>query len=149
MISIVILISGFLLAVLTGEIALRGIKSQTGFSRMVVVHAIIGLPILLWLFVARGVSPGAVGVFWFGGFLSWFFIRGSIESSIILRMLTLLRDGPLRDLDLLAQYEAVCHQRERIEGLLQAGLVVWLSRGLFLTRKGRIILAAFEIIRKS
>jgi len=129
----------WLLAIVTCEFVLAGRKVQTGLWRAAWVYAVMGALLLLWM------GPGRVGVavlvvYWAGAFLTWFCVRSHIESSILLRLLYLLRAGPLPALELLERYEQLYGHGQRLGELVRAGLVERQGAETHLTRKGALIL---------
>jgi hypothetical protein len=139
---------GALLAVMAAsELILGGMKLQVGLAHVLLVWAAIYLT-AIWVLLRYGdIGPIAFTIFWGGAFLSWFGVRSHIESSILLRMLYLLRGGPLTEAQLLARYS--CHYGEamRIAELERGGLVTRDGGRLFVTRKGRVILAVVAALR--
>ena len=106
-------------AVLGSELALRGpkLKLQTGVSRVLVVwtSAYLATTVLLPRYE---IGPVAFTIFWWGAFCSWFGCTSHIESSILLRMLYLLRQRPMTDADLLAEYAVHYGEALRSEQLV-------------------------------
>jgi hypothetical protein len=142
MIQILILAVAFLLAVLISELALRGMKIQTGLFKVILIHGIIFVLTLVYLSRSRETALLGPAIFWTGAFLSWFGARSHVESSILLRMLFLLRANPLTASRLLSEYEADYGESLRIEELARTGLIVQGPNGVRVTRKGRWILNA-------
>lgn len=137
-----------LLAVIVGsELALRGTKLQTGLGRVVLVWA--GVFVVSVGLLARGshASPLAFTIFWSGAFLSWFGVRSHIESSILLRMLYLLRQQPMTEARLLAEYGSRYSEMMRINELLRGGLAVKTGEHLKVTPKGKTILRIVSGLR--
>src|ERR1700733_9243702 len=136
-----LLVLAFLFAAMAGsEFALGGTKLQTGLARVLVVW---GGAYLLGVFplVRYGdIGPVAFTIFWGGAFLSWFGVRSHVESSILLRMLYLLRRGPMEEARLLEEYESHCGQAVRMEELFRGGLASNDGNRLAVTPKGRNIL---------
>jgi hypothetical protein len=99
---------------------------------------------LRWTHVAGTV---AFSIYWAGAFLSWFGIRSHIESSILLRMLFLLKNGAMSRSELLTTYERHYSATQRLEELKRAGLLQPGARGLEATRKGMFIAKAAAWLR--
>jgi hypothetical protein len=137
-----------LLAVIVGsELALRGTKLQTGLLRVLVVWALVYLGAVSWL-VARGdLSAIAFTIFWGGAFLSWFGVRSHIESSILLRMLVLLRSKPMTERGLVTDYTSGYGEAMRIEELCRGGFATRQHATLTLTPKGATILRVVAKLR--
>lgn len=135
-----VLALALLAALVASEWALNGTKLQTGLARVLRVWAAIYLPAVYLLYVLGGVGVLSFTMFWAGAFLSWFGVRSHLESSILLRMLVLLRRGPLREVDLIAEYLALYGEARRREELLRGGLAVLEQGQLAVTPKGRTIL---------
>jgi hypothetical protein len=146
MIVLAIVATALLVAAIGSELAVRGIKLQTGLGRVLVVWAGVYLPAVAALMIS-GVSPFSFTVFWGGAFLSWFGVRSHIESSILLRMLHLLRRGPMEQSALVAKYLTLCGQSARREELLRAGLAIENAGQLVVTDKGKNILAVVDKLK--
>jgi hypothetical protein len=86
-------------------------------------------------------------VFWAGAFLSWFGVRSHIESSILLRMLYLLRKNPTTEATLLAAYEALGGEGKRREELARGGMMTMAGDRVVVTPKGRAILRVVSMLR--
>ncbi len=147
MIGLEIIAAALLVVAIGSELALRGTKLQTALGRVLVVWAGVYLPAVAALAITGGASPFSFTVFWGGAFLSWFGIRSHIESSILLRMVHLLRLGPMAQSALVAEYLALCGQSARTDELLRGGLAVQNAGELVVTAKGRNILAVVERLR--
>jgi hypothetical protein len=86
-------------------------------------------------------------MFWGGAFLSWFGVRSHIESSILLRMLYLLRREPRAEADLLAEYASRFGAAMRMEELMRGGMMVKLDGANVVTPKGKSILGVVARLR--
>lgn len=147
MIDLAIILVCLGIALVASESALGGRKLQTGLARVVLVWGGIGLALVLHFAAARGAGVLVFGVFWAGAFLTWFGVRSHIESSILLRLLFLLR-GEERGADaLLGRYEELYGPEQRLEELLRSGLAERAPDGMRVTPKGRRILAAVGWLR--
>ncbi|MDB4989414.1 MAG: hypothetical protein JWN04_4592 [Myxococcaceae bacterium] len=147
MTALLILAIALLAAMVASECALHGTKLQTGLSRVLVVWAIVYLPLVYLLY-----RDGAVGlvistVFWGGAFLSWFGVRSHLESSILLRMLVLLRRRPMTKSALIGEYTALYGEAMRREELLRGGLVTMEGDRLIVSPKGKAILGIVTKLR--
>lgn len=131
---------GLVAAVVASEVALGPRKIQTGLLRVIAVYGAIGGGLLLYFALVRRAEATSFALFWAGAFLSWFGVRSHIESSILLRMVYLLRRGPLAAARLLHEYEARYGAEQRLEELVRAGLAAKEAKGgLRVTAKGRRI----------
>jgi len=134
-----VLLAGFFLAIVMSEILLRGTKLQTGLSKVLLAHAIwFGL---VWFYMMRTDGFGLITllIFWSGAFLTWFGMRSHVESSILLRMLYLLRQKPISASHLLQEYESHYSEGARLEELFRGGLLEKKAGETVVTAKGRFI----------
>ncbi len=131
--------AALLVALVASEIALGGAKLQTVLSRLLLVWAVIGAAAIAGLGVSGGGSLVAFGVFWAGCFLTWFGVRSHIESSILLRMVYLLREGPLTEEELMQRYNPIYGGRLRVDELVRGGLAERVPQGLRVTPRGKRI----------
>jgi hypothetical protein len=139
--ALLVLWVGFGVTVASIEGLLKSRKLQGAVGRIVITHA-IGLAALIAVLVPShrlGIVP--IFIFWSGALLCWFGVRSHIESSILLRMVHMLRRNPVRGRDLTSQYESFYGRTQRIEELLRAGLLrADLERATMTpTRKGTLI----------
>jgi hypothetical protein len=142
-----VLLGGAVVAALASEYVLREGRIQTRFAQILCVHSATGLAVLLYLVFAGHTRLIPAAILWCGMFLSWFGVRSHIESSILLRMAYMLRQGPMGEDRLLAQYEAHYGGSMRLEELLRAGLVEKIPSGMALTTKGSRIHRAASWLR--
>jgi hypothetical protein len=149
MTELLVALGAVVLAVVGSEIALGGRKVQTGLGRALAVFAAVGFG--AGVFTGAGREGGMLVflVFWAGVLASWFVVRSHLESSILLRMVHLLRRRAMSAEELLAAYEADYGPRQRVEELIRSGLAVETASGLQSTAKGRTILAAADWLRGS
>jgi hypothetical protein len=147
MIGLGLTLACLILVMAASEFALRGTKLQTGLGRILVVWTLVYLVVVypLWLF--GEVRPIAFTVFWGGAFLSWFGVRSHIESSILLRMLHILRRRPLPESELIAEYLKHAGHNVRTEELVRGNMAERSGDALIVTKKGRTILAVVEKLR--
>jgi hypothetical protein len=89
----------------------------------------------------------ALTIFWGGAFLSWFGVRSHVESSILLRMLYLLRRGSMTEEQLVADYASHYGQAIRIEELVRGGLASRTNGKLSASAKGKAILGIVARLR--
>ena len=139
--------AAFLLAVIASEVVLGGTKLQTGLARILAVHSLLAAVLLAYLFLN---SPGALVaavIFWAGAFLAWFVVRSHAESSILLRMIFLLRSKPRTRDQLIAEYSAAYGGSLRLEELLRGGLARQGATGIEVTAKGRNILRIVSLLK--
>jgi hypothetical protein len=128
------------------ELALGSMKLQTGLTRVLAVW-IVSYAIALLLIRNGGASAIALTIFWSGAFLVWFGVRSHLESSILLRVLVLLKDGPKTDARLVQDYSARWGESMRVAELCRGGLAVRQSDGVRATRKGKTILLLASRLR--
>lgn len=139
--------AAFVAAILGSDLTLAGAKVQTRLARVLVVYATVGALLLVYLHWTHVAGTVAFSIYWAGAFLSWFGIRSHIESSILLRMLFLLKEGAMSRSELLAAYERHYSAAQRLEELQRAGLLQPGGRGLEATRKGMLIAKAAAWLR--
>jgi hypothetical protein len=145
--SAIWIVIGFLLSVFLSEVFLKGTKLQTGLTRVLVVHfLIVGILLIYYLFTVKSLVIALI-IFWSGAFLTWFGVRSHMESSILLRMLYLLRRGSISESRLLEDYESHYGEAQRVEELFRGGLLAQSSKGPIVTRKGKFILRIVCFLR--
>ena len=147
MIDITVVLLVLATAMVLSEGALGGRKLQSGLRRVLAVWGVLGAMIMAHFAAARGSGAFVFALFWAGAFLSWFGVRSHVESSILLRMVYLLRGKEMTGEQLLANYESLYGARQRLEELLHSGLAEQRPEGVCLTPKGRRILAAVDWLR--
>jgi len=145
--SLLIVLGALLAVFIASELVLGGTKLQTGLSRVLVAWILVYLPTCYLLLRYGDTGLIAYTIFWGGAFLSWFGVRSHIESSILLRMLYLLRDRPLTEAELLARYGSQYGEHLRVEELLRGGLAVKSGERLIVTPKGKGILGVVAKLR--
>ncbi|HEU5072549.1 MAG TPA: hypothetical protein VFU02_00210 [Polyangiaceae bacterium] len=144
----ILLVLGALVAVMVlSELVLGHTKLQTGLARILVAWTIVYLAVIY--FVVQYGNVGILGftIFWGGAFLSWFGVRSHIESSILLRMLHLLRQGPRDEAGIVSAYMAIGGEKVRLEELLKGGMATRQGDGFSVTPKGKTILAVVAKLR--
>jgi hypothetical protein len=130
------------------ELTLHGRKLQTGVARVVSVWAVGYAAAASWLLLEGRAGLVAFAIFWCGAFLLWFGVRSHIESSILLRMVCLLRERPMTDAQLAAEYASRCGESMRLAELHRGGLVIVDEAGTArVTQKGRIVLLVASNLR--
>lgn len=147
MIEIGVVIVGFLFAIALSEFVLSGTKLQTGLTKVLTVHLVVACLLLSYFWATGRFSRIALLIFWAGAFLSWFGIRSHIESSILLRMLYLLRGGPMTQEQLLHVYESHYGEALRLKELFQGGLLEQTPEGITPTPKGKWILRIVSFLK--
>jgi len=145
--AILWILGGFFAAIICSEIVLGKTKLQTGLARVIAVHLCFALALLVYLYSSRSISIPAFLIFWGGAFLSWFGIRSHVESSILLRMLYLLRERQMNRKELLERYESHYGAAHRVEELERGGLIVRGPHGVIVTAKGNKILRIVSMLR--
>lgn len=146
--ELLVLIPGaFILSVFLSELVLRGTKLQTGLAKVVATHAVVIILLLGYLFVSKRFLWPTVLIFWTGAFLTWFGVRSHMESSILLRMLFLLRGRSVRETGLLQEYESHYGPAQRLEELFRGGLLERTPAGAMVTSKGKFILRVVSFLK--
>jgi hypothetical protein len=102
---------------------------------------------MAWMLTTAAAGLVALTVFWAGVFLAWFGIRSHIESSILLRMLFMLRRSRLSDADIVAEYTRRHGESARLAELRRGGLIVGDAGRARVTPKGRAILSLASRLR--
>lgn len=144
----ILLVLGALVAVMVlSEIVLGKTKLQTGLSRILAAWTLVYLAGIYFVVYYGSVSVLAFTIFWGGAFLSWFGVRSHIESSILLRMLHLLRRGPQSEAEIVSAYMAIGGEDVRIEELLKGRMAVRNGDGFIVTPKGKTILGVVAKLR--
>jgi hypothetical protein len=136
-----------LVPIVGSELALGGTKLQTGLTRVLVVWIGGYIAAVSWL--VRDADSGLVAltIFWNGAFLVWFGVRSHIESSILLRMLFLLRDCPMTDARLVDGYTSRYGESMRVSELCRGGLIDKHGDRVRITPKGKAILLFVSKLR--
>jgi hypothetical protein len=107
----------------------------------------IVLIIAFYFLIAGRAAWDALLIFWAGAFLTSFGVRSHVESSILLRMLYLLRKGTVFESDLLQQYEPQYGKAHRLENLFRGGLLKKGPEGTVVTPKGNFILRVVSLLK--
>lgn len=147
MTGVLLVLLGLVAAMVASEVALGKTKLQTGLARALAAWSGVYLA-----FAYPVVRYGETGLFaftvlWGGAFLSWFGVRSHIESSILLRMLYLLRRRPMTEAALVAEYSALYGEGMRREELLRGGMASKVDGRMTITPKGRTILGVVAKLR--
>jgi hypothetical protein len=143
-----LLVAAALLAAMIGsELALRGTKLQTGLGRVLVAWTVVWAAALYPLLHSGAIGPIALTLFWGGAFLSWFGVRSHVESSILLRMLYMLRKQPMTEARVVESYSAHFGHASRIAELLRGGMTTESGGRQTITTKGRAILRIVSKLR--
>ena len=145
--SVLLIVGGFFFAILLSELMLKGTKLQTGLAKVLVAHSAVSILLVLYFIVTGRNLFVALLVFWAGAFLTWFGVRSHMESSILLRMLFLLREGTLPEKRLLQEYESHYGQAQRMEELFRGGLLEKTESGIAVTPKGKFILRVVSFLK--
>jgi hypothetical protein len=144
--AILLLVCLFLLCLLFCELLLQRAKLQTRFTRILMAHILFAVGGMIFLHRLYGIHSLAVAVFWLGGFLSWFGIRSHVESSILIRMIFLLRQQPMRPEELIIDYKRHYSSALRLEELQRSGLLDRKGNQLQLTKKGECVLRIARLL---
>lgn len=139
--------AGVVVPLIASEVALAGTKVQTGLARVLVVWTGTYLAATIWLSLHASSGVVALAIFWGGAFLVWLGVRSHLESSILLRMLVLLRQDPMTDGQLTDTYSSVYGESKRLAELLRAGLIVRSQNRVHVTPKGKAILLVVSKLR--
>lgn len=142
-----LIVAGFLIAFCLSELALKNRKLQTGLTTVILIHVGVAGLLLMYFFVAGRPVWDALLIFWAGAFLTSFGVRSHVESSILLRMLYLLRKGTVSESDLLQQYESQYGKAQRLENLFHGGLLKKSPEGTVVTPKGKFILRVVSLLK--
>lgn len=145
--AIVLASAAVVLPIVATELALGRAKLQTALARVLVIWLIGYAAASIWL-VSHGEGGfAALTIFWSGAFLAWFGVRSHVESSILLRMLFLLRKGPLGDATLVDAYVSHYGEGARVDELARGGLVAGPADAARVTLKGKVILLVASKLR--
>jgi len=140
MIEISLAAAAIVASAIGSELTLQGSKLQTRPTRVLAVWIGGYVATTAWLLGQGHTALVAFAVFWCGAFLLWFGVRSHIESSILLRMLCLLRHGPMTDAQVVAEYASLYGESRRLAELRRGGLVVEDHDGMHVTPKGKVVL---------
>jgi hypothetical protein len=144
MTELVVVAVSVLVAMAGSELVLRGAKLQTGLTRVLALWAVVYLIAIVWFVRAGDAAVLAFTTFWGGVFLLWFGVRSHLESSILLRMLVLLRNRSMSDGRLLDEYAALYGEPMRVAELSRAGMI---RDGMRVTPKGKAVLFVASKLR--
>ena len=141
--DLLILGGAFALSVCMIELLVKH-KLQSALGTVAAVH---GAGLAVALVVTRHVGVAGVLVFWTGLAACWFGVRSHVESSILLRLLHILRDGSSTREEILVRYQRDHSKSARIDELLRAGLVARAPDGVQVTPKGRAVARLVLLLR--
>lgn len=147
MTGILLVLAALLVVMVLSELVLGQTKLQTGLSRILVAWTLVYLAAIYFVVQYGNVGILAFTIFWGGAFLSWFGVRSHIESSILLRMLHLLRQGPRDEAALVSAYMAIGGENVRLEELLKGGMATREGETFSVTPKGKTILGVVAKLR--
>ena len=139
--------AAFFACIILCELVLKGTKLQTALIKVFLVHGLCWIALLIFLLANNESGIIAMTIFWAGAFLTWFGIRSHIESSVLLRMLYLLRQQPVSSDQLLSQYHSHYGKELRIEELIRGGLLESGSSELNVSKKGNLILRIVQLLK--
>jgi hypothetical protein len=122
MASFLMLLAGFVVTILCCEV-LRSGKLQSSLGRIAIIHAVGLAAVAALLRSSDRMAVVPVLIFWSGAALAWFGARSHLESSILLRMVHFLREGPLTREEVIARYDAHDGRAQRVAELIRGGLV--------------------------
>ena len=122
-------------------------KIQTAFVPVLTFHTLIAISLYLFLSYIANISPISITIFWVGAFVFWFNVHTLFESSILLKMLYILKStDPMTKTELLKKYELHYGPDFRINELIKGEYFERSAEGFNVTRKGRFITIIFSII---
>jgi hypothetical protein len=147
MTELILVIAAFFGCIVICELVLKGTKLQTGLVKVLIVHGLCWIALLIFLVTNNQGGIIAVTIFWTGAFLTWFGVRSHIESSVLLRMLYLLRQQPISANKLLSNYHSHYGKELRIEELIRGGLLERGSNELHVSKKGDLILRIVKVLK--
>ena len=139
--------AGALAAAAGSEVALRCRKLQTALASILAIWIALFAAAAVWL---RRATPDALvpsAIFWVGASLLWFGVRSHAESSILLRMLCLLRARPMRDGEILDEYASIYGESMRLAELRRGGFVANEGERPRVTPKGKAVLLVVSKLR--
>src|SRR5262249_39408014 len=131
--------------IVASEIAIGGRKLQTGLTRALLVWGVCGLAAIGAIAQRSPAGTLVLAAFWSGAFLTWFGVRSHVESSILLRMLMLLRRRPMADAQVVDAYGAIYGRAQRLAELRHGGFVD--GDPPRVTGKGRTVLRVVSLLR--
>ena len=147
MTQLILVVAAFTASIVLCELGLKGTKLQTGLVKVFIVHGVCWIALLIFLVTNNKSGIIAMTIFWAGAFLTWFGIRSHIESSVLLKMLFLLRQQPASADQLLSTYHSHYGKELRIEELIRGGLLERGSSKLYVSKKGNMILRIVELLK--
>ena len=142
-----LMIAALVVPLLGSEVALAGRKLQSRLGRVLVVWLFGYTLPAAWILRYDEAAFVPSVVFWCGTFLLWFGARSHLESSILLRLVVLLRHRPMTDARLLEAYVSTESEAARLAELQRDGLIMQGEGGPQVTRKGRAILFLVSKLR--
>ncbi len=146
--TIILVVSAAVLAsAIASESVLRGRRLQSAFAPVLAIW--IGPFALAAVRLVRTDAEGLVSsaIFWCGAFLLWFGVRSHVESSVLLRLLCLLRAHPMRDGELLEKYASIYGESMRLAELRRGGFVANEGARPHVTSKGKAVLLVVSKLR--
>ncbi|HEY7162350.1 MAG TPA: hypothetical protein VH815_13880 [Acidobacteriota bacterium] len=147
MTQLILVVAAFFACIVLCELVLKGTKLQTGLVKVFIVHAFCWIALLIFMVTNSEGGIIAMTIFWAGAFLTWFGVRSHIESSVLLRMLYLLRRQPVSADQLLSSYHSHYGKELRIEELIRGGLLESGSSELHVSKKGNLILRMVQLLK--
>ena len=147
MTQLILVVTAFFACIVVCELVLKGTKLQTGLVKVFLVHLLCWIALLIFLVTNNESGIIAMTIFWAGAFLTWFGIRSHIESSVLLRMLYLLRKEPVSADQLLSTYHSHYGKELRIEELIRGGLLERDTDEFHVSKKGNQILRMVQLLK--
>lgn len=147
MTGIILVLAALFAVMVLSELVLGKTKLQTGLSRILGAWTLVYLAAIYFVVYYGNVGVLGFTIFWGGAFLSWFGVRSHIESSILLRMLHLLRRGSRDEAGIVSAYMAIGGEQVRLEELLKGGMATREGDAFSVTPKGKTILGVVAKLR--
>lgn len=148
MTAIVVILFAFLVAMGIGEIVLVRQKVQFAAASLALVHGVIFMMTTICATALGEVAPVSVLLFWAGAFLLWLGIRSHIESSILLRMLYLVKESnnSMARSALVHLYDQHHGADPRLLELEKSGFIARRSGRVEILAKGRLARKMYNLI---
>jgi hypothetical protein len=131
----------FALAIGAEALLLRGRRAQSGLGALLALHVAVAAGWCLAAGRLLGAPALPIALLWAGAWLLWLGVRLHIESSILLRMVRLLRDAPLPAAELLTRCESQYGVAARLRELERGGFVRRDGERFALQARGRAVAA--------
>ena len=147
--DIIVFSGALILSGCLNEFFAQGRKLQSWAGKAFCSHLLVGCAVVAYLVAVRQGAVISFLIAWSGAFLSWFVIRSHLESSILLRMLILLRTANLPADGVVHKYQSFYGSGQRARELMQANLIVRSGEECRLTRKGKLVLKVAGLLGRT